>query len=228
MTNRKKKIAPTVADNVDLMDPAGSPARVLHVNGKPIPTHVEHLIDYHMTDEGIAELNANRAEPSGITMGAGEWDKNMQRRSDLADSDGAVSQVWDAADPSLEAVAKFGKPGMAHRLLSDVVVRKKGLRGWKPVVAPNGDTVKVGNMTLGAMPEADKNRRNAHYAGVAADAMKDTEAQIQETQDKLIRATGSDSDVRVLRHGERVTDSRNPDAGVEIGVSRSRGNQAAA
>jgi hypothetical protein len=236
MASPRKKIqeADTAAP-LDMLSPVdGAPApengRVLHVNGKPVPEAFAHAIAYDMTDEGIAEKNETRVPPSGITMGADPWDKNMKQRADLADTiatsadgDGNGYQVWDSVDPALAAVAEHGKPGMAHRLLSSAVCAKKGMRGWTPVIAPNGDPVRVGNMTLGQMPEARRQQRNAHYAALNREQLDQVSANIQETQEKLIRAAGSE-DVRALRPGERVNDSTGPSGGVTIGVTHSRGN----
>jgi len=207
-----------------------NPPRVLHVNGKPIPVHFQHAITYEMTDEGIAELNARRVEPSGVQLGDGPWEKNLQRRMDLANDDNQVSrEVWDGTDPAVEAVKEFGKPGFAHRLLSPQRIKSKGYRNWKPVVAPNGDPVTVGTMILGAMPESKKRVRQQHYANLAREAVEEAEAQIQDAQDRIIHAAGDDvGGTRSLRHGERLSDSRNPQAGgVSIGYQRSRGTRAA-
>ena len=232
MSTRKKKTSADILATGDVLTPpAGnakteSESRVLHVNGKAIPEAFAHAIPYDMTDEGIAEANERRAEPSGVKLGAGPWEKNLQRREDLADEDNVSREIWEGTDPMVGAINEFGKAGMAHRFLSPDRVRSKGLRNWKPVTAPNGDPVKVGNMILGEMPEAKKRQRDRYYSDLSREAVEENAAQIQDIQEKIIRDGGIGRDqARALRRGEMVG-SNDPDGGVEIGMSRSRGTRA--
>src|ERR1039458_480241 len=67
-------------------------------------------LDYYATDEGIAEKNAGRSEPSGISFGKDPFDKAlMERRDDVKLRD---KPLFDSRDPLKELADRHAVPGM--------------------------------------------------------------------------------------------------------------------
>ena len=64
--------------------------------------------------------------------------------------------------------------------LSDHTVKNKGTRGWKPVIV-DGEPVKLGNMVLAEMPEGKARARNAHYAALGNERLKQNTERFMET-----------------------------------------------
>jgi hypothetical protein len=192
------------------------------VNGKPIPLEFAHLIDFKMTDQGIAEARAHDAampvKASGIRFNS-KFDRDLERK--------AGAEVWDSFDPLREAVDGVREPGMNYRFLSDRAVKRRGRRGWEPVIGENGDPVKVADMVLGRMPEEKAEQRNAHYREVGNERLRDAGEQYELDQAKAIR----DAKVRgfaPLRAGETVADNHDhPGMVIETGVRTQRGVQTA-
>jgi hypothetical protein len=70
------------------------------------------------------------------------------------------------------------------------VVKEKGLRGWRPKIGPNGDPIKVGNLTLATMPESRAQKRDAFYRDLRESKAKAIQETFQEQQDRLEHAVG--------------------------------------
>jgi hypothetical protein len=191
---------------------------VLTVNGKPIDPAFAHAINYAMTDQGIAEAKA-RAEagpkPSGVTVGDGPFEKALQRK--------AEAQVWDSFDPLKEAVDQVRQPGMTYRFLDDKVLKRRGRRGWEPVLDKDGKPVEVAGMRLGAMPAEYADKRNAHYREIGNEQLANAAERYQEDQAKLIRDAGVKG-MSPLRIGETLSDNfAHPGMRSQVGVHATRG-----
>lgn len=210
------KLAQTDAAAIAEADAIDEP-RILHVSGKPIPPEFAHAITYQMTDEGQAEARAKDAKgpkPSGVQVISGEFERQLERKAD--------AQTWDSFDPLREAVDSVREPGMAYRFLADRSVKRRGRRGWEPVIV-KGDPVKVADMVLAKMPEAKAERRNAHYREIGNERLRDSAAQYEQDQAKAIR----DANVKgfaPLRAGEVVADNHDhPGMVIEAGIRTTRG-----
>lgn len=178
-----------------------------HINGVLIKDlnlepHVIAVLNRALTDEGMAERNANpnRGETSGIqvqppredrrwiaetTSTPGHFEYLMrstdefgkaldQRRDDVNDRD---MDSYSARDPFREVADTFTTPGMRPKFLSSTAIAEGGTRDHRIVKYPEGhphvgDPVKVRGMVLGEMPERKAIARNKHYAAKGADLLK--------------------------------------------------------
>jgi hypothetical protein len=238
MSTKKKNIAEDIERGGDILTAPETPAfdaiaaaiaernagrRVLHVNGQPVPQHLEHLIGYDVTDEGIAEKNAGRAESSGVRVTGDAWDKALARGADPS----TPMEIWEDENPLAAAVTRAtgGQPnGFAHKLLSDRVIQRKGMRKYEIAKDPvTHEPIRVANMVLGRMPETLKDKRNRYYQRESERLLDSVEQNYATDQDKSIRAAGSEG-VSVLRSGEGLRDHRDPDRVIEsTGVRFTRG-----
>lgn len=149
-----------------------------HINGVLIsdlnlPVHVITALDWHATDEGIAEASAHpMARPSsGITLGKDGWDKALeQRRDDVKDRD---MDLLDARDPMKEVADKYAVPGMRAKFLSQARVKDNGGTGDHQVVKDDkGDPVKVKGMVLAHMPEDVAKQRSRRLQARSGQMLK--------------------------------------------------------
>lgn len=207
----KKRIVTTekeapVADELPVSD------AVLTVGGKPLPDHLKHLIPYRNTDQGIAEANLTRLEPSGVKVTGDAWDKQMDQRSN-------ATEVWESVDPLSDAVEQVREPGMAYKLLSQSMNSKKGLRRYEIVKAPNGDPISIGNMVLGKMPIGLRDKRNAHYQEKGNADLREAR---QNLSNEVNKASHDTKGISGLKDGEVVSD-RSSDTSVTMGMDRHRG-----
>jgi hypothetical protein len=163
-----------------------------HINGVPIADlkldpQVLSALDYFATDEGVAEKEANpNARPSsGISLGAGPFEKALdQRRDDVKQRD---VPLYDARDPLKEVADRYAKPGMRAKFLSRARIKDEGGTGIHQVVkAENGDPVTVKGMILAHAPEEVVAARNAHYRGRGA-------ALLSQIGEKHVRENGGDA-----------------------------------
>lgn len=193
------------------------------VNGRPIPAHLVNLIAYEMTDQGLAEKNAKRVDSAGrphsgirITKNEG-FDRAIEQRANAI-------EPWECSDPLKEAADRYGKPGFRYRGLSDLINKKKTLRGWEPVRDEKGDVVKVGSLILGEMPIERAEKRNKHFRDLG-NSERDAAAQrLKVDQEKLTHAARSQGfEAGPLRDGDVLTDHADPDRHVSIGVHSQRG-----
>lgn len=222
---KKKSEASSQKPAGDVMSAPESNERVLTVNGSPIPLHLEHLIPYEKTDQGRAELEArNAGKPKArVQVIADEWDKMIAKREN-------ATAVWDSPDPMKDAVDSVREPGMSYKFLSPRHIQKKGLRKFE-IVTQNGEPVRVGDMVLGKMPEAVKERRNAHYQAIGNDDLAAVEAQYRADLERAVRDGGLSRDQAqdsLLRSGDELHDHRNPERGAKVGFRISRGEEEAA
>lgn len=191
---------------------------VLTVDGVPIPPEFAHAIPYAMTDQGIAEREANGKPRAMVSVVKDEWDQKLDRK--------AEAQPWDSFDPLSEAVDGVREPGMAYRFISDRVVNRRGRRGWEIAEDKKGQKIVVAGQTLGKMPIERAAKRNKHYQDAGNDALANAAEQYQLDQAKVIR----DAKVRgmaPLRAGERVTDNHShPGMSIETGIHATRGEGA--
>lgn len=226
-TKKRATEARPLAEPDILAPPAGETAaaeRVLHVNGKPVPEEFAHAIPYAMTDEGIAERNANRDEPSGVSVVRDAWDNALARGADLD----TPHEVWEAENPLQHAIdrATGGKDdGYSYKLLSERICDRKGMRRFEPAMdAKTGKPIRVANMFLGRMPVELKEKRNEHYRRIGDEMLRRVEEAYRTDQEKAIRSSGS-RDVSVLHSGDQLRDHREPERGASIGVRATRGEQ---
>jgi hypothetical protein len=152
------------------------------LNGLPIPEEARHLILFAMTDQGRAQANAGKVK-ARVQMVSDEFERNLHRIEDSV-------MPWEAENPIQAAIDKVRDPKLEYHLLSDRVVSREGTRGWEPVKTAEGQLVKVGNMTLAAMPKAMFAKREAHFKGLANDALRGEQEDFQVKQAKLLRDEG--------------------------------------
>lgn len=197
------------------------------VGGIPIsslPLHVQNLIGYDMTDQGIEEKNAKRVDSkgrphSGIQVIVNEgFDQQILQRS-------MAQEPWETADPLLDAVNAVKVPGFRYRGLSPTVIQKKGMRGWEPVKdAQTGEVVRVGKLVVGRMPIARAETRNKKYRDEGNANAADAAGRFITDHEKAVRDSGSEG-VRILRAGDVMHDSADPSRSISIGVRSSRDEQ---
>jgi hypothetical protein len=220
-TPKKPELEPT--DAAAIAEAEGIDEQpTLTVDGKPVPVEWAHLINYAMTDQGQAEARAKdatqRLKPSGIRFNS-KFDRDLEHK--------AGAEVWDSFDPLREAVDAVREPGMEYRFLSDRAVKRRGRRGWEPVIGKAGDPVKVADMVLGKMPVANVEQRNAHYRELGNEQLREAAERYETGQAKAIR----DANVKgfsPLRAGEVVADNHeHPGMVIEAGVRTQRGAETA-
>lgn len=171
-------------------DPYGH-LRPLHMNGKPLaemPDEFLALINYEITDEGIAARNAGKPE-SAARVTAGPFEKSCAARGDhLGDE---ALEPWEAPDPMKELVNAHVPEGFRARFLSPRLLDgRAGKRGWEIVKNDKGEPVKLANMVLGMMPEARALKRNKFYADRAAEQLQREQDSQKVEQERSARDTG--------------------------------------
>lgn len=219
MALKKKDTTGTLPDAapVDDYSPVGTeaPAPALTVNGQPIPDHLAHLIPFAQTDQGRAENNLGKAVPM-VEMVRDAWDNQMLKRGDTS------LEPWEAPDPAKELIDPVREPGMAYRMLSDRITRKRGRRGWEPVKGANGDPLKVGDMIIAKMPIERKEKRNRFYEDEGRSRQAEAQASLIETRERAAHDGGAKG-ISVLTPNDGLQDYRDPTREVTTGVSRTRG-----
>lgn len=152
-----------------------------------------HMIGRANTDQGIEE---RLARPHAVSsMGRSERPKPVHEGGDFGKTlearvaAGLDAEAWDAPDPLQEAVDAHVRQGFRGKFLSDGVVNKRGMRGWKPVMV-GGQTVKVAGMTLAEMPEERALARNKHFQAVGAQALRQTQEQHDTELERFQRDQG--------------------------------------
>jgi len=203
-------------------DPKGTPVKARTVQGKPVPTHLEHAIPHRLTDEGIDEENAKPHKKGHRVSVRDGFARQIEAREAAAKD---LIEPWSAPDPIAEAVARDGdpRPDMTHKLLSDTVVKRRGMRGFEPCRDEQGELIKVGGMTLARMPKALAKRRNEHYREEGNAQLRESEALLQEQQEKLI-ADGKAVGLAPLRPHDVLRDSRDRTRTASVGLRMHRGN----
>ena len=158
-----------------------------HINGVLISElnlepHVTAVLNYQLTDEGIAEKNAQpnvRDWAGHASVGRDGWDKSLEeRRDDVLDRD---MDLYQARDPFKEVADRFVHPGMRAKMLSAKRIKEGGGSGDHQIVKypaghpQAGDAVTVKGMVLGEMPERMAIARNKHYRQKSTDLLAQVE-----------------------------------------------------
>lgn len=175
-----------------------------------------HLLPRALADDADAVLHGSGAS----VMKDGGFDSQLEEFE---------TQTWMSHDPMTEALvkAKADNPGNAFRFLSDRVCARNGMRGFKPVVAKNGDPVNVAGLKLGFMPQRLADIRTASFRDEYREQMETAASSYAETQDRMIRAAGAVENFGTLKPGSVIDDSTNPGQSASIGLTRMRGGQPA-
>lgn len=232
------------------VNPEIPPVEEWTVNGEPIPAAFAHAVPFANTDQGRkmiedgmllvdhrprVQVTASAEEKADMARARGEdpgttasrrpkiegFDRAIQQRID-AGEDGDETMPWECADPQRDIVEKHVPPGFAARFLSDRIVDKLGLRGWKPVIGKDGRPVKMASQTLAIMPAEKAKQRSEHYRKQAAAAEQHSVDQFTEGQDRLVHeAEKRGMEFRPLRPKEAVVGERGR---ADIGTQSYRNN----
>lgn len=89
-----------------------------------------------------------------------------------------------------DAVARYGRPGMAFKFLSERCLTVLGMRGYSIVKDENGDPVKIGTLLMGEISERIAIRRREHYANEAAVAVENEVSKYEEEAERLASLAG--------------------------------------
>lgn len=217
---RKKTTRPAEAGPT--ADPKGTPVKTRTVQGKPVPAHLEHAIPHRLTDQGIDERNAKGKKTGHRVSVRDRFERDIEAREAAAKG---LIEPWSAPDPLAEGVARDGdpRPEMQYRYLSDTVVKRLGRDGFEPCHDTDGNLIKVANMTLARMPKALAKRRNEHYREEGNAQLRESEALLQQNQEKLI-ADGKAVGLAPLRPHDVLRDSRDRTRTASVGLHLKRGN----
>jgi hypothetical protein len=232
-TPKHPKANPIPTPRVEEPKPAPPPpavedagARALTLNGKPISPEEALQVFYRYTDQGIAEENARKAAEGRLSA------HRVEVRSDPFHN--ALDRMEDLeapeANPFLEKVQELRAAdpqrfaGMEFRGLSDRVVKRRGMRGWKAIVDERGSPVKVADMTMAVKPAAEVARARRRNAALANEALQTAEEQYVEQTAKIIR-DGRGQGMAPLRPGEILEDARHPGRAAQTGFHMTRGDE---
>lgn len=83
-----------------------------------------------------------------------------------------------------EAVERYGRPGMAYKFLSERCISVLGMRGYEIVKNEKGEPVKCGSLLMGEIPLRVAEKRRAHQAKLAQEAIQ---AEVEKYQDEAER-----------------------------------------
>lgn len=192
-------------------------------------------LPHRYTNAGIKRRNAKLRKEGRLAKGPtvkivrDELDGQMQARKDAAD--GKI-EPWSSPDPLQEAVDRAPhNPNMRRHLLSERVIKRRGMRGWLPVKDAKGDLVKVGDQFLGEMPIAKANQRNRFYQETGNSQVREQEGSHREAVEKLKRdASSLGLSINPLNEGDIVSGSEvtrmtgSPQKSTSIGYEVRRGN----
>jgi len=146
---------PFVAPEAERLEAGVDRMLKAHINGVLVAElnldpQVLGALDYHATDEGIAEQNARPMvrEASGVSLGQDEFGKALvQRRDDVKNRD---MDLTIARNPFTEVAERYAVPGKRAKFLSARRVQENGGTGdYEIVHQANGDPVKVKGQILG-------------------------------------------------------------------------------
>lgn len=202
-----------------VVEPVVPPESEWTLNGNPIPEHLFGQVPFALTDQGAEFANRGKTK-ARVQVLSDEYDRNLMRVEDSI-------EPWEAANPIKAAIDRVRTPGMAYHLSSDRVVARNGLGKWLPCKDADGNLVKVGNMTLAAMPKPLFDRMERHYKDEANAALKDGINDFQVKQEQMLREAReqgfSSYGASPLAPGEMLTvgDSESP---MSIGLHSSVGN----
>lgn len=179
-----------VGDSKIFAAPEGSfPAgEQLTVNGKPIPAEFAHAVPFANTDQGrklmaeggvIADQEGSRVQVTAAAedkarVGRARGDRSAPKidpRIKGLQFDQAIAarrsdnlQPWQTPDPMADLTDEHLPDGFKARFLSDKVIKRRGMRGFQPVIdEKTGQPVRMADMIMGAMPADMASQRNEHY-----------------------------------------------------------------
>ena len=203
-------------------DPEGTPVAARTVQGKAIPSHLEHAIPHRLTDQGITERNASGKKSSVRVSVRDRFERQIEAREAAAKE---PIEPWSVPDPLQEAVNRVAdqRPDMTYRVLSDNVVKRRGMRGWEVCKDKDGQQIKVASMTLAHMPKKLAKRRNDHYREEGNAALRDAEASLEEQHEKVIRDAKAVG-LSTLQRPDVLRDVTNREHVVPVGLRANRGN----
>jgi hypothetical protein len=175
------------------------------------------VITWRMTDQAIdaADAKIDKRFPR-VEFVRDAWDQSVARMED---------DQYLLTDPFSDVVnpLKAANPDQDFRLLSDTVVKRRGMRGWQPVRDDKtGDPVRVGGMVVGSMPKPVTERRRARNRALAEEAVEEQTQAYQVNQERFIR-DGQRGGIEVLRPDEMLQDARNPNRAAVSGFQHQRG-----
>lgn len=157
----------------------------LHVNGtlvRDLPIEMQRNMRRIWTDEGFAEANQGK-EPRRVETIRDEFTGScLQRKDDIIDRG---MEPWEAANPMKELASQYVRPGFKAKFLSPARVDKDGMRGYQPILKPNGDPVKLRNMVLAEMPVERVKARNKFFSDKAAAAVGQVKQQFLDEGGKM-------------------------------------------
>ena len=179
-----------------------------------------HLLTRSQTDKGKKEIDQKRRRAGTLAKGrvrvtSGPYEKMMRHRQDAAE--GKVPPEG-APDPMGEIIAEHRYPGMAQRFLSTERVKKRGMRGWVPIVTEQGDPVALGDLILCEKPIVNRDAQRKQNQDESRDLVRTIEESLEDKHEKVARDR-DDTNVGPRRRGERATDREgrsSRDIGVKI------------
>ncbi len=215
-----EELLPATPESSATVDPkilenARGNASMRTVDGQPIPLHLQHLIPFAVTDQGLAEAAARPGERPRCSIGAEPFEKGLAQMED---------EPWLESDPFREKVDSLrqANPDKTFHMLSKNVIQKRGLRGWEVMKAANGEPEAVGGMLVGTMPKRVADRRNEKFRRVGSEALKEAEETYQVQQEKIIR-DGKGDGLSALQPGEVIADTQHPGRVAQTGLHSFRG-----
>jgi hypothetical protein len=120
-----------------------------------------------------------------------------------------------APDPLKELAEKHVAPGMRPKFLSPDTVRRRGTRGFEPVVDAKGNNVKFGEMVLAQIPEDVARKRQQTHQDRANNLAKQVVEEYREQTPRELRDESprsresrrdSDEGLQSVRGNTRVFD----------------------
>jgi len=175
--------------------------RELHVGGMRVgdlPEDVIARMSYDHTDEGIEERNAGKKEGAAREISGPREKKIAQRRDHLGNDS---LEPWMAPDPLKQLADEHTTPGFSPKFLSPDLIKRKGTRGFQPVIK-NGEPVKMGELILAQMPIEQVQQRNRKYRELSNQAQREVSQNFAEQRGG--RASDFDDDVPSNRQGRAL------------------------
>jgi len=106
-------------------------------------------------------------------------------------------------NPMREAVARYGRPGMSVKFLSDRCMSVLGRRGYEIIKDERGDPVRIGTLFMGEIPEYMAQRRIQHFADLSQSEVNEQEEAFMEQAERTIRDSKT-SGVAPLQPGDMI------------------------
>ena len=113
------------------------------------------------------------------------------------------SDAMIMSEPMQEAVERYGTPGMAPKFLSELCIKRFGLRGYVIVKNEHGQPVQVGTLIMGEIPTRMAEARQRHYAELSNEQVRTMQESFESNAAEEIQRGGR-TGVSVLAPGETV------------------------